>query len=371
MPNKLSLTNILLRQVERFAIPAGSPANAKISFIESKTPDAERIVGLLAHCQDCNQWANRGPLYLALAESYEAHMNLPPNIAVTPCANGGIALEALARFHDLKAGRKLRWVGSAFSFVNLARGHFADLQLLDCDPTGMLDLSLLQALNPDDYDGFIVTNVFGLWRDFAPYIAFAQKSGKAMLIDNAAGIDDSVPDWPYQSFSLHHTKPYGAGEGGFLISPRNEAEAIYELLNYGEFDKTRRGQWFNNGKLSDIACAYHLDRLAQYPDWAPRYKDQAARIDLIAKEIGLQPLIPRDGGIPATSRPYLAKGTVPLKQLQQSRRLHFGKYYKPLSTSAPAFGIYDSLVNIPTHPNVALLDDEVLRAEIENHVLGA
>ena len=73
-----------------------------------------------------------------------------------------------------------------------------------------------------------------------------------------------MPDWPYQSFSLHHTKPYGAGEGGLFLSPRDEAEAIYALLNFGPFDDNC-SVWLNNGKLSDIACAFQLDRLAILP----------------------------------------------------------------------------------------------------------
>lgn len=359
---RASQTEIALKHAERFVDRTGS-LKAKISFIESKSPDAARIASLLAHCRDCNQWANRGPLYLTLAESYEAHMNLPPGVAVTPCANGGIALEALARFHEVKFGQPLRWVGSAFSFSNLGRGYFANMRFVDCDQAGMLDLSPMNRLDSADYDGFIVTNVFGLWRDFAPYISFARASGKAMLIDNAAGIDEQVPDWPYQSFSLHHTKPYGIGEGGFLISPRDEAETIYQLLNYGEIEEGKRGRWFNNGKLSDIACAYHLDRLARHGDWAPRYRQQAERIARIAADAGLRPLIPTEGVPPATSHPYLAPGPVPLKRLQQSRRLTFGKYYKPLSNGASAAEIFDCLVNIPTHPDVAEVSDEELRQE--------
>jgi dTDP-4-amino-4,6-dideoxygalactose transaminase len=214
----------------------------------------------------------------------------------------------------------------------------------------------------------VVTNVFGLWRDFEAYIAFARTSGKAMLIDNAAGIDQQVPDWPYQAFSLHHTKPYGIGEGGFLLSPRDEAETIYQLLNYGKVDGANRSQWLNNGKLSDIACAYHLDRLAQHGDWAPRYREQATRIAKIAVNAGLRPLIPTEGVPLATSHAYLAPQPVPLERLQQSRRLTFGKYYKPLSADATARGIFDCLVNIPTHPDIASLSDEELGREIENHV---
>jgi dTDP-4-amino-4,6-dideoxygalactose transaminase len=341
----------------------------KIALVENKAIDLAHVAELLAHCERCNQWANRGPLYWTLAEAYHAHMSLPDDIAVTPCANGGIALEALARFHQVKHGRPLRWVGSAFSFGNLGRGWFDGMRFVDCDGQGMLDLDALRALDPDTYDGFVVTNIFGLWRDFTPYIQFARTSGKAMLIDNAAGIDRQVPDWPYQSFSLHHTKPYGAGEGGLFLSPRDEAEAIYALLNFGPFDDNGP-VWLNNGKLSDIACAFQLDRLAHVSDWAPRYREQAERIESIAGEFGLRPLVPGSLDRPAMNRPFLAEGEIPLERLRRSEKLHFGKYYNPLYPKPIVAGTFDRLVNIPTHPDTARLADCELKSELQRFVLG-
>ncbi|MCZ6772662.1 MAG: DegT/DnrJ/EryC1/StrS family aminotransferase, partial [Proteobacteria bacterium] len=187
---------------------------------------------------------------------------------------------------------------------------------------------------------------------------------KLMLIDNAAGIDQRIPDWPYQSFSLHHTKPYGAGEGGLFTSPRDEAEEIYALLNYGAIDQEDRGHWLNNGKISDIACAFHLDRLAKYPEWSPRYREQAERVWEISLVAGLTPLIPENPGIPATSHPFLAPEPVPLDHLLRGSALVFGKYYKPLADLPGTAGVYARLVNIPTHPDVAALGDGELAVEI-------
>lgn len=88
----------------------------------------ERIAALLDQCARVNMWANRGPLYGLLADNYSQHFNLPSDRMLTPCANGAVALEAMARVLALKAGRNLRWIGSAFSFQNLGRGYFADIE---------------------------------------------------------------------------------------------------------------------------------------------------------------------------------------------------------------------------------------------------
>ncbi|NNU81781.1 hypothetical protein HMH01_15175 [Halovulum dunhuangense] len=343
-----------------------TPTDTSIAFIEAKVPDMQRIGQLLHVCRTENQWANRGPLYHMLANRYSEWFNLPADRAVLPCANGGIGLEAMARHQAVSAGRKLRWVASAFSFANLGRGYFTDMRFVDCDDRGMLDLAALRALDPDTYDGIVVVNPFGLARDFTGYVEFAGQNDKALLIDNAAGVDRDIPDWPWQSFSLHHTKPYGAGEGGLIVVPAEAAEAIYGLIDYGA-RPSDPAAWLNNGKLSDIACAFQIDRLERAPDWAPLYLEQAARVRRIATGLGLQPLLGDDRSPPATSWMYLATDPVPLERLRQSTRLRLAKYYQPLAPieAAPrAHALFARLFNIPTHPDVGGLSDGELEGAI-------
>ena len=334
-----------------------------ISFVEKKVPDMARIAALLDQCAQVNMWANRGPLYGLLADSYSKHFNLNVDRSVTPCANGAIALEAMARILAMKAGRKLRWIGSAFSFQNLGRGYFAEVEFVDCDTAGLLDLAAVQALEPDSFDGLVVVNPFGLFRDFTPYIEFAQRTGKALLIDNAAGVDATIPDWPWQSFSLHHTKPYGMGEGGLALTPAKEAEALYALLNYGTVPDPANA-WLNNGKISDIACAFHIDRLEKVENWAPRYKEQAARVHRIATDMGLAPVRPVSDAPPATSWVYLSDHPIPIERLSLTQHANFAKYYKPLASLPRTLALYDRLINIPTHPDVAKLTDQQLSDDI-------
>jgi dTDP-4-amino-4,6-dideoxygalactose transaminase len=335
-----------------------------VAFVESKSPDMRRVADLLERCRAENRWANRGPLYQRLAEAYAEHLSLPAGRAATPCANGGVALEAMARLLEQRAGRRLRWIGSAFSFQNLGRGHFADMRLLDCDASGRLDLEAVAALDPASWDGMVVVNPFGLFRDFSGYIALARRTGKAMLIDNAAGLDRTIPDWPWQAFSLHHTKPYGAGEGGLAVTPSEAAEPLYALLDYGAAPADPAA-WLNNGKLSDIACAFHLDRLERVDDWAPRYREQAGRVARIAAQAGLEPIRPVGDAAPATSWAYLSPSPVPYARVRAARRLTLAKYYKPLAERPRTRRLHDRLVNIPTHPDVAQLSDAELAAELD------
>lgn len=335
-----------------------------IKFVEAKAPDLSRVSSLLTLPQKQNQWANRGPLYNMLSDKYAMHFNLDVGRKVTPCANGGVALEAMSRLLGQRAGRAMRWVGSAFSFQNLGRGHFADMRFVDCTAEGLLDLDELRKLPADSFDGLVVVNPFGLFSDFSAYIDYAQNTNKALLIDNAAGVHSTIPDWPWQAFSLHHTKPYGMGEGGLALTPSDAAEDLYALLDYGP-PPERPADWLNNGKISDISCAFLIDRLEQAGQWVPRYHAQVERVHGIAREVGLHPIRPFAQTAPATSWAFKAEGDIPLVSIRAASRINFVKYYKPLRPLPRTVALFDRLLNIPTHPDVEALSDADLREELE------
>ena len=347
-------------------VSSNSVNRPTVDFVENKKPDAARIAQFLATSEAANHWANGGPVFCALRESYRQFFKLPESRDLLPCANGGIALELLARIHEHKYHRRLRWVASAFSFCNVGRGYFADTKLIDCNQYGMLDLELLEKESDDSYDGFVVTNIFGLWKDFDPYIKFASQRNKVLLIDNAGGVGDNVPDYDYQVFSLHQTKPFGAGEGGLAFIPASESELATELLNYKTL-RTDPSIWLNNGKLSDISCAYLLDRLERYPEWGPLYQYQASRVVQFAESAGLKKLFPYQNNSIATSLPFLAPRPVDLQQLD-NRGVTLGKFYKPLSALTNTQSVYERIVNIPSHADVSKLAQSELVRILNNIV---
>ena len=84
-----------------------------IKFVENKVPDMARIATLLEDCAEVNTWANRGPIYHRMADAFAEHLQIPDGATVTPCSNGGVALEAMARLHEQALGRPLRWLASS------------------------------------------------------------------------------------------------------------------------------------------------------------------------------------------------------------------------------------------------------------------
>lgn len=340
-------------------------ASPKIKFVENKAPDMQLVSHLLSECEAVNQWANFGPLYTRLGDEYAQYMGLGSDLALTPCANGGIALELLARGIAAEQNiKKLRWVGSAFSFKNLGRGYFADMKLLDCDSTGVLDIAELEALVPESFDGFIVTNPFGMCADFEPFIRFAKTTGKSMLIDNAAGIDRKIPNWPWQTFSLHQTKPYGMGEGGLALSPSAATELLRYLINY---DKAPADPslWLNNGKISDIACAFQISRLRAVSDWETGYREQRERVAGLFAEHQLKSLLPHDSAPLTNGLPILFPAAVDDEKLSLPRSVDIARQYIPLASRQNTNAIFSRLVTFPTHPGLCQITDDHIRTEIE------
>lgn len=337
----------------------------KIAFVEQKAPDLSRVDALLKLCGSENHWANRGPVYRLLQQRLKSYLNLPSGCCAVPVSNGGVALEVMARLHAKHAGKKLRWVASAYSFQNLGRGYFNDATFVDCDAGGLLSLAALEALDPESYDGIIVTNPFGLYSDLSAIVDFAKRTGKALLADNAAGFFADIPDLPWQAFSLHHTKPFGMGEGGVAVVPQEEEEALYSLVDYGpNLAEEDRAHWFQNGKISDISCAMILDRLVQAEEWIPGNLEQRERVIELAAQMDLRPLYRPDTGIPMTSIPLLYSRPITQERVDSTRFAVFAKYYRPLADLPNVTHIYQHLVNVPCHADMAALSDDQILTDL-------
>lgn len=328
-----------------------------------------RVSELLQACASESQWANRGPLFHALRALCVDYVGLPETWDIVPMANGGMALEALAALQSCRAGRRLRWVASAYTFQNLGRGRFGDVLFLDCDDRGLLDMQALETLDPVSYDGIIVTNPFGLYQDFSDYTAFARRAGKRLLLDNASGFHTQLPDVPWQAISLHHTKPYGLGEGGLAILPKDQAARLVTLTSY-DLDLRDTDYWVGNCKISDVACAFLIDRIESVSQWGPPALEQRDRVAALASDMGLQPLHLPDRDIPMTSMPFLADHEVPYEQLALSRHMTLQKYYVPAAPQPNVTDIFNRVLNIPCHKDMAQLSDDAIREDIQAVIGG-
>ena len=353
--------------------------DAKVEFVENKTSDYARITELMAVSEAARRHANFGPVSRQLERWLERRLELPEDRAVVMCSSCTTGLHTAAGVHALRAGRALSWTASAFGFMSTNIGPWSGISLTDCDIRGQLPEDAGQGTD----DGLLYTHVFG--RGLERWTAFrtiCRDAGKALIVDNALGLlarppGEAAPG-EIEVVSCHQTKPWGVGEGGFMILDRRDADTARQLLNFGVKLGDEARPHASNGKISDLACAAILDRLERLDAWNTLYRLQKLRVrTIIAREVpGLRPLLRDDRpDNPAGSLPYLAKNTIPMEALDNP---HFvmRKYYRPLEnrqgdTFPNAEDIFDRIVCIPCHPDMRHVGEYALIAVLRGVVAAA
>lgn len=327
-----------------------------IRFIESKYPDQQRINTLLSISQQANHWTNFGPVSRLFEKKVEEYLQLPATLKVVGCCNATTATHALANLLALKSHTKLRWAISAFGFYSSIEGPLQSALILDCDTRGMLCLKELEKYL-DKFDAFIVTNVFGLQSDLSQYQEFAMKHEKLMITDSAMALG-SHSHAANECISFHHTKPWGFGEAGCAIVDRRDERLFRELISFGHIPDQPLIKTATNGKISDIACAYVIDRLDSILQFKESYSVQYQRILEIGESLSLPALSDRS----ASSIPGNVAFTFPFAVNSETifqNELPLAKYYYPLSNDCPrAVDLYQRMVNVPCHSEIAHFSDE-------------
>lgn len=282
-----------------------------------------------------------------------------------------MALHALAGLYGFLAGRRLRWVVSAFTFACQRQGPLSDALVADCDRHGFLDPLEVKKIAESDYDGIIVTNLFGGAADVDYWTAFARERGKRLIYDSAAGFFSSYNGVPLgrfgdgEAFSFHHTKPCGVGEGGCVVVPSKYEGALRSLINFGRSSGVDTGAISMNGKLSDISAAFILDRLRFAEEIRTNYRRQWQRIVDLGVKLGFEVVGDSDPGLPSLAA-LAAPSAVSLEALDVSGVMLL-KHYTPLVQGAvQANAIYDRVVCMPCHSEVEQLNDRQIDAILRN-----
>ena len=334
-----------------------------VRFVESKSVDWSNMQDLLTTSESMNQWTNFGPASRAFERAIERMLNLPESLGVVATSSGTAAQFALVGVVAAHAGRPLRWLASAFGFASTRVGPLADaVRLIDCDERGLIDLEAAADLPAEQWDGLLVTNVFGRCSDLDAFVEFCDQRGKSLLVDNAQaliGIDRSAKNSPNEFISFHHTKPWGFGEGGCAILPREDADLCRRLLNFGYGSPDHTTAFAANGKISDVAAAAILARLETFVTLAPRYQEQWQRLADIAEGSGFRVFsrLPKHGVLGFV--PLQAPHPVDSAGIQQSQ-LPLAKYYPPLANLPRARQIFDHMICLAAHPGMAdFTDDDI------------
>ena len=146
--------------------------------------------------------------------------------------------------------------------------------------------------------------------------------------------------------------------------PWDAAEEYYSLIDYGNAP-SHPDTWLGNGKISEIACAFHIERLERSSEWAPQYLAQTERLIELAEQCGLQLLDQYSNLPPTTSLPFLSELEIAPEEIEHSQHLMFAKYYKPHTATPNATEIFNRVLNVPTHAGMIMLSDDQIPSDLE------
>lgn len=231
-----------------------------LPIMRPKLPSADRIAPYLKSIDASRLYSNFGPLALSLEERLAAHFGLDEG-AVGTVANATLGLAIALAMQQPRPGTLCAM--PAWTFV--ASAHAAVMAglvpyFVDVDPeTWALDperLGEVLADAPGLVGAVMPVMPFGRPMDIAEWDAFRSRTGLAVVIDAAAAFDSLVPGQVPAVVSLHATKVFGTGEGGFVVSTDTALkQEVRTRANFG-FAGSREAQTSAfNAKLSEYHAA--------------------------------------------------------------------------------------------------------------------
>ncbi len=240
----------------------------KISWVSNKTINFKNINDNITDCINTKHFTNNGKNVINLKKKIHTIFNIDENKSVLMTCNGAMGLYALIGGFNIYYNKKLRWAVQAFTFPCSCQNILYDSIIFDIDTNMGPNISQLEE-NINNYDGILITNCFGCTTNIKLYEDFCNKNNKLLLFDNAAASYTIYNNKNHLNFgngcmvSLHHTKPIGFGEGGFIVFDNKYLDAMEKSICFGfsTNDRLKFNKYASNYKMSEIAAIYIDDYL--------------------------------------------------------------------------------------------------------------
>jgi len=321
-----------------------------INYIGEKNINFEIIKTYLEISKKEKKYTNNGPIKNMLEKKLEDILQLN-NKKVLCVSNGTAALQSvmfLCKKKNIKT-----WAIPAYTFPSALVGNIFDVKIFDISKdTYTLDLNKII-----DFDGVILTNLFGTYSNLEETVDFCKRWNIALVYDNAASPLSKYKGINICNFgdycigSLHHTKYLGYGEGGFVVCNKEEYNILNSLSNFGYPNYTELGNYSSNYKMSDISAAFILTHINSF-----NLKSYINIQNKLIKKIGKNNIFNYNDEVIYNSLPVLF--TSPKnKEYFQNKNIIVNKYYYPLNENMKnANHIYERIINFPLHDTLTNKD---------------
>lgn len=330
-----------------------------IKWVPHKNINLDNIQQKVKEIYETNIFTNNGLNVQECQKKIKDIFYIDENKDVLMVCNGAMGLNAIANGYNMLYNKKLRWAVQSFTFPCSVQYAFENSIVIDIDKNMGPDIEKLTEL-VNLYDGVVVTNCFGNCTNINLYEEFCKVNNKILIFDNAAS--------PYTFFdnkcilnygnacmvSLHHTKPIGFGEGGFIVFDKNMKTNMEKTICFGytSTNKTNHEVFASNCKMSEIACIFineylsnlhnifnHHTRLVQY------FIDEIKRNNI--NNITLFKNYANYNNSLLSCIPIIVlKYNVDLS-IFLNKNIEAKKYYKPLDNSYNSNKLYNTIICLP------------------------
>ena len=233
-----------------------------INWVGNKTVNMNIVNNKIQECIENTNFTNNGKNVLQLQKDLKNLFHIDENKETLLTCNGDIGINAIIGGFNIHYQKKLRFVQS-FTFPTSIQGNLNDSIVFDIDENMGPDIKLLES-RKHEYDGIVITNCFGLSVNIELYEKFCYDNNKILVFDNAASSMTFYKNKNHINYghasmiSLHHTKPIGFGEGGFILFDKKYLESMKKSICFGYTDifKYNYDIYDNNYKISEIASIY-------------------------------------------------------------------------------------------------------------------
>jgi dTDP-4-amino-4,6-dideoxygalactose transaminase len=238
------------------------------------------------------QWlTNMGPLANELEDKLKDYLGVSNLLFVT---NGTVALQMAIKALDLKG----EIITTPFSFVATTSSivwEGCTPVFVDIDTESLnIDADLIEAAITDKTSAILATHVYGNPCDVEKIEKIAAKYNLKVIYDGAHAFGVEVNGKSIFEYgdiatcSLHATKLYHSGEGGFMTTKDAElARKLFFVRNFGFNGPEAFAELGINGKNSEFHAAMGLVNLKYVEDIHNKRKAICERYDEKLKELNI------------------------------------------------------------------------------------
>jgi dTDP-4-amino-4,6-dideoxygalactose transaminase len=234
-----------------------------IKWVCKKNIDLNSINNKITDCIETKHFTNNGKNVIELQQKLKNIFKIDDRKEVLLVCNGAMGINALVSGLNIYFNKELKWIVQSFTFPCSHQGPLIDSIIADIDTNMGPSIECLQN-RIDDYDGVLITNCFGCSVNISLYEDFCKKNNKILLFDNAAASMTYYKNKNHLNYgngcmvSLHHTKPIGFGEGGFIVFDKEYLDSMKKTICFGfsDINKLEYNKHASNYKMSEIACIY-------------------------------------------------------------------------------------------------------------------